>query len=55
MDHAFLMFWHAFLVAVFFAFLWRNDGRERQRLFFKVFGIMVAVGLVVGWLMYPFP
>jgi len=55
MDHVSLMVWHALLVAVFFAFLWRNDGRERKRLFFKVFGIMVGIGLVLGWLMYPFP
>lgn len=55
MDHGLLMIWHALLVAVFFAFLWRKEGRERKRLFLKVFGIMIAMGLVLGWLMYPFP
>jgi hypothetical protein len=55
MDHVLLMTWHAFLVAVFFAFLWREDARSRKRLFLKTFGIMMGIGLVLGWLMYPFP
>lgn len=55
MDHLFLLLWHAFLVATFFAFLWRNDRRERVRLFLKTFLIMTIGGILVGWLMFPFP
>ncbi len=55
MDHLLLMVWHALLVAVFFAFLWRKERSERIRLFLKTFLIMVGGGLLVGWLMYPFP
>ena len=55
MDHFLLMFWHALLVSVFFAFLWRRDGKDRVRLFVKTFLIMVVGGLALGWLMFPFP
>jgi hypothetical protein len=49
------MLWHAFLVSVFFAFLWRTTRRGRQKLFFKTFLIMVVGSTLLGWLMYPFP
>jgi hypothetical protein len=55
MDHFLLLVWHAFLVAVFFAFLWRPDRRGRIILFFKTFLIMVVGAVVLGWLMFPFP
>ena len=55
MDHMFLLVWHALLIAVFFAFLWRRKARDRKILFLKTFLIMVVGGLLVGWLMYPFP
>jgi hypothetical protein len=55
MDHFLLLLWHALLVAVFFAFLWRRSPRERRRLFLKTYLIMVLGGLVLGWLMYFFP
>lgn len=55
MDHFVLLVWHAFLVAVFFAFLWRSDSRGRRALFFKTFLIMVGGAIVLGWLMFPFP
>ncbi len=55
MDHLFLLVWHAFLVAVFFAFLWRSERRDQVLLFLKTFLIMVVGGVLAGWLMYPFP
>ncbi len=55
MDHFFLLIWHALLISVFFAFLWRTDKKERINLFLKTFLIMVVGGVLVGWLMYPFP
>lgn len=55
MDHFFLLVWHAFLVAVFFAFLWRSDNRGRKILFLKTFSIMVVGAFLLGWLMFPFP
>lgn len=55
MDHLLLTLWHAFLVALFFAFLWRTDTKARWRLFLKTYLIMVLGGIVLGWLMYFFP
>jgi len=55
MDHLSLMLWHAFLVAVFFAFLWRSTTAGRRRLFLKTFLIMAVGGTLLGWLMFPFP
>ena len=55
MDHFALLVWHALLVSVFFAFLWRSDGPARRKLFLKTFLIMVGAALALGWLMYPCP
>ena len=55
MDHFLLLIWHAFLVSTFFAFLWRSGTRERRYLFLKTFTIMVVGGVLLGWLMFPFP
>lgn len=55
MDHFLLLVWHALLVSVFFAFLWRSDWRGRQMLFIKTFLIMLVGAVVLGWLMFPFP
>ncbi len=52
MDHITLLLWHALLISVFFAFLWRNDPRERRRLFLKSLLIMVLGSVVLGWVMY---
>jgi hypothetical protein len=54
-GHLLLLLWHALLVSAFFAFLWRKNVRDRRVLFLKTFLIMVAGGLLLGWLMYPFP
>ncbi len=55
LDHLVLMVWHALLVSVFFAFLWRPDAAGRRRLFLKMFGILILGAIALGWLMYPFP
>lgn len=55
MDHFLLLVWHALLVAVFFAFLWRSDAKSRRILLLKTFLIMVVGAVLLGWLMYPFP
>lgn len=46
---------HAALVGVFFAFLARDDRRDRWRLFSMVFGGMLFGALALAWLMYPYP
>lgn len=54
-SHVFLMFLYALLSGVFFALLWKQERRERIRLFLIVFLSLFAGGIAVAWLMYPFP
>ncbi len=55
MSHFLLMVLYALLVSLFFALLWRRGRREQIRLFLQIFLGMVGGGLLVAWLMYPFP
>ena len=54
-SHFFLMVLYAFLVSLFFTLLWRRNRREQMKLFVQLFLGMVGGGLLVAWLMYPFP
>lgn len=54
-NHIVLMFIYAVLAALFFALLWRNEKRERIRLFLVIFSSLFFGGIIVGWLMFPFP
>lgn len=55
MSHFFLMVLYALLLSVFFAVLWRRRFRDQVKLFLQLFLGMVGGGLLVAWLMYPFP
>ena len=55
MSHFFLMVLFAFLLSLFFSVLWRRERKDQLRLFAKLFLGMVVGGLLVSWLMYPFP
>lgn len=55
MSHFLLMVVYALLVSVFFTALWRRERKEQVKLFLQLFLGMVVGGLVVAWLMYPFP
>ena len=54
-DHFLIMTIYAFLVSGFFALLWRQEKRERWKLFGILVASLVLGGLAVAWLMYPFP
>jgi hypothetical protein len=54
-DHFLIMSFYALLVSAFFALLWRENPRERWKLFGTLLGSLVLGGLAVAWLMYPFP
>ena len=54
-DHFLLLVWDAVLIAVFFAFLWKEDPPSRKRFIVKALLIMVLGAVALGWLMYPFP
>jgi cytochrome bd-type quinol oxidase subunit 2 len=54
-THVALMFLYAVATALFFALLWKEEKRERIRLFLVVFLALFLGAIVVGWAMYPFP
>jgi cytochrome bd-type quinol oxidase subunit 2 len=54
-SHFFLMVLYAVVVSLFFTLLWRRERKEQVRLFLQLFLGMVGGGLLVAWLMYPFP
>ena len=54
-DHFLIMATYALLVSAFFALLWREERRERLRLFGILIAALMLGGLAVAWLMYPFP
>ncbi|HYL04745.1 MAG TPA: hypothetical protein VE075_01820 [Thermoanaerobaculia bacterium] len=55
LSHFFLMVVYALLVSIFFTVLWRRERRAQITLFLQLFLGMVVGGLIVAWLMYPFP
>lgn len=55
MSHFLLMVVYSLLVSTFFAVLWRREVREQVILFLQLFVGMVVGGLLIAWLMYPFP
>lgn len=54
-THAVLMFLYATAVALFFALLWKHERQERIRTFLVIFCSLFLGGIVLGWLMFPFP
>ena len=55
MSHFLLMMLYAALVSLFFALLWRRGPKARLRLFLQLFLGMMLGGILLAWLMYPFP
>ena len=55
LSHFLLMVVYALIVSLFFTVLWRRERREQVKLFLQIFLGMVGGGLLVAWLMYPFP
>lgn len=54
-SHFLLMVLYALIVSLYFALLWKRDRRGQLQLFLKIFVGMVGGGLLLAWLMYPFP
>jgi hypothetical protein len=54
-SHFLLMCLYALLLAVFFSTLWRRRRRDQLVLFLQLLVGMVGGGLLIAWLMYPFP
>ncbi len=54
-SHLLLMVLFAFFVSLVFAMISKDDAREQLRFGGMMFGGLMVVAVVLGWLMYPFP
>ena len=54
-SHLGLMLLFSAFVSVVFAVLMRDDPREQLALGGRIFGGFVGAGVVLGWLLFPFP
>jgi hypothetical protein len=54
-SHFLLLVLFAFFVSVVFAALSKDTPREQLAFGCVMFGGFIAVAVVLGWLMYPFP
>ena len=54
-SHIVLMFLYALATSAFFSLLWRSTKSERIRFFIWVFVALFFGGIVLAWLMFPFP
>ncbi len=54
-NHVVLMFIYAVATGIYFALLWKEERKERIKFFFLIFCCLFFGGIIVAWLMYPFP
>jgi heme/copper-type cytochrome/quinol oxidase subunit 4 len=54
-SHFIFMVVYALLVSIVFATLIKDQRREQLKTGAMMFGAFLAVAVVFGWLMYPFP
>lgn len=54
-SHFWLMVGYALIISLFFTALWRREPRAQVKLFLQLFLGLVGGGLLVAWLMFPFP
>ena len=54
-SHFALMLLFAAFVSVIFATLMRDEPREQVRVAGRFFATFVTVGVLLGWLLFPFP
>lgn len=54
-NHLLLMVLFSVPVSLVFAFIAKDEGRERAKYFFYLLGTFILLSILVGWIMYPFP
>ncbi len=50
-DHVLHLVLLATILSAFFAFLWRDEARERRRFFARMWTVIVGGSFVVAWAM----
>jgi len=54
LSHFQAMLWFALVISVAFGFLSRRPPVERLKYILWSLGLFLAIGIGIGWLMYPF-
>ena len=54
-SHILLLILYSGFVSVTFATLMRDEPREQLRFGARLFGGFIAAGVLLGWLLLPFP
>jgi hypothetical protein len=54
-SHLGLMAVFSAFVSIVFASLMRDEPRDQVRFGVRVFAGFIAAGILIGWLLYPFP
>ena len=54
-SHFLLLAGFAFFVSLVFSLLAKDEPGDQWRFGVRLFGIFLAVAVVLGWLMFPFP
>jgi hypothetical protein len=54
LSHFLAMVLFALIISVAFGFLSRRPPMERLKYILWSFGLFLAIGIGIGWLMYPF-
>jgi len=54
-SHFFLMVTFAFLTSTVIALVTKKTAKEQWLYFWKFFGSLVLIALLIAWIMYPFP
>lgn len=54
-SHFFIMLIFAFLSSMVIALVTKDDSKEQWLYFWKFFGSLIVIALIIAWIMYPFP
>lgn len=54
-SHLGLLILFAFFVSLVFAALMREEPREQMQFGLRLFGGFIGAGVLLGWLLFPFP
>ncbi len=54
-SHFLLMVVFALLSSMVIALVTKDNSREQWRYFWKFFGSLILIALLIAWIMYPFP
>ena len=54
-SHFLFMVTFALICSTVIALITKDDPKEQWRYFWKFFGSLILIALLIAWIMYPFP